>query len=256
MDPGLLLRHETSESELLSRLDPATVANLDDAKLLREFAKMIYFREDETGEVFLELQSLDHQKEREKIEKWRTAAEDVAATIAPTKMPRDDPKSLESTARKQGQLKDELENFNNLLQQKKAHESEALEATIQVGGKFRSDFNVKIWRSGQRVLLEAAKVKSSTGHRPLRYSCSLQHATMLLPPHLQLFENDEELFEACLQCVHIRPGRSISLRRRTKSRKSKWISWLGKIPLLMCKKWRNSVLRIGVDQMEQPIIPT
>jgi hypothetical protein len=227
----------TSEKELVDLLDEKHIREQSTTSdLLRVFSKMIVFEQTEkiaTGgqastPFGLRLHAVDEAAEAERIRQWRDKAsriENSTKSPAPSEVsrpstamsvqePADVPKITHAAAAGHNNGKSILL-VESLIAGERLPNGMEVEMSFGEGSR-RKAYTVTLKLSGHKLSFTAC-LKNSSGANPLLYSCSLDHALMLLPTEKQLWDTERGLFNSLRRCIQIiNGGRSLVLRRNAR----------------------------------------
>jgi len=238
LDSGQKHSLTTTEAELTSMLQEVDYEK-ETGDLLRLFSKMIAFdqKDDNPG---LRLHQVDEAAEKERIRQWRDQALRVeGATTSIMSSPKKDSNKKQQptvavaalTNSNSNSMEDTLATISTLAAGENTMEI-AFERTKMVGKKV---YLVTMRLSGHKLFV-SAKTKdkdkdknknknknknNDSSHSSLEYSCSLEHALMLLPSEQQLWDTEMDLFTSLFSCVQLQGGRTLSLRRRLRGGNTK-----------------------------------
>ena len=227
----------TSERELVDLLDEKHIREqTTTSDLLRIFSKMIVFEQTETSPTNdqantsfgLRLHAVDEVAEAERIRQWRDQASRIVNT---TNSFATSEASRPSTAMSEQHSADVANlahapapsdrNGKSILLVESLIAGERMPDGMEVEMSFgegsrRKAYIVTLRLSGHKLSF-TARLKSSRGSKPLLYSCSLDHALMLLPTEKQLWDTERGLFNSLRRCIQIIDGgRSLVLRRNAR----------------------------------------
>ena len=231
LETGIEHSLTTTETQLTALLQESDYGK-DTADLLRIFSKMIAF--EQTGSnPGLRLHQVDEAAEKERIRQWRNQALRVSGSTTvvhqETKEEKDDQQQQDDKVQQQKQL-EQPKRTKQTVNQKKKDLEQAMLASIDdiasgrsvneknqlfekkklVGGIM---YTISFRLSGHKIFA-AATTRLPIGKK-VEYSCSLEHAMMLLPSEQQLWDTETELFTSLFRCVKIgRNGSSLTLRRK------------------------------------------
>ena len=231
LETGIEHSLTTTETQLTALLQESDYGK-DTADLLRIFSKMIAF--EQTGSnPGLRLHQVDEAAEKERIRQWRNQALRVSGSTTvvhqETKEEKDDQQQQDDKVQQQKQL-EQPKRTKQTVNQKKKDLEQAMLASIDdiasgrsvneknqlfekkklVGGIM---YTISFRLSGHKIF--AAATTRLPIAKKVEYSCSLEHAMMLLPSEQQLWDTETELFTSLFRCVKIgRNGSSLTLRRK------------------------------------------
>ena len=220
LDSGVVHTLTTTEKELTSMLQENDFTK-DTGDLLRLFSKMVAFdqTDDNPG---LRLHAVDEAAEKERIRQWRDQAMQVAgATTTVTSTPESAPTPEVAQGNNSDRKKSEksetpmpevsLQSLKDVLAGERTGEGDLFQKSKNIGGK---SYNITMRLSGHKLFV-TSKSKEAAGTN-IEYTCSLEHALMLLPSEQQLWDTEVDLFTSLISCVQVgKGGRSLTLRRKT-----------------------------------------
>ena len=227
LDTGVEHSLTTTEIELTALLQEQDYGK-ETSDLLRIFSKMIAF-EQQGSDPGLRLHQVDEAAEKERIRQWRdqalrvsgattsvtsggrSSSEGPAAAAAAAAVPAVPEKKTSSIVQKKD-TNHMLATIDNIASGGDVNQtSQLFEKNKQIGDAM---YLVSFRLSGHKLFVTGTQTTGK--HIKLEYSCSLEHALMLLPSEQQLWDNETELFTSLFPCVQLGKGRSLTLRRRTR----------------------------------------
>ena len=229
-DSGDVYSLLTSEKELVDLLDEKHLREEPTpSDLLRTFSKMIVFDQDENSRG-LRLHAVDEDAENERMRQWREQAsliEKNAEHFVDESRPGSKASSISDNQLNVspavfGQDNNGKENsillVDSLIAGERLPDGIEFEMNFEEGSR-RKTYIVNIKLSGHKLTFTAT-LKSSVNRstdKALHYSCSLDHALMLLPTEKQLWDTEKALFKSLRPCIRIIDGgRSLALRRNVR----------------------------------------